>query len=453
MSLINDGITTKWRIGAWSPLTGYPSCVAFHEQRLYFANTPAQPNTMWGSVAGDYDNHAPTDEQSRVLDDSALSYTLASARLNEIRWLNSGPTLIIGTMGDEWQVRAASSINNPITPTDISVVRHTSFGSKYRTHSVRIGGSTFFIQRSGKRVRELSYDFNTDSLQAKDVNVVSDHILKSQATTMKYQQEPNSMMWVVRSDGILSGLTYVKDQDVYAWHRHKLGGTFEGSNAKVISAAVITSFDNEDVLYLAVKRTIGGVEKVTIETLSTEVEAEDPTDKSSFNFLDCSVVYSGAPATVIPGLTHLIGLEVDILADGVKSASQVVSGAGTITLTVAASEVIVGLRARSLVETLDYEGMNTGVAPTIGKIRRIDHMGMRVLDSMGFKMGPSEDKLRQFSFRTSDAPMDSAAPLYTGDTDVPVETGYSQRGGLVVVQDDPYPLNILALIVDGESAT
>ena len=41
---------------------------------------------------------------------------------------------------------------------------------------------------------------------------------------MAYQQAPDSILWCVRDDGVLSGLTYQRTDNVVAWHRHILGG-------------------------------------------------------------------------------------------------------------------------------------------------------------------------------------------------------------------------------------
>ncbi len=57
----------EYQLGAFSGTTGHPACVAFFEQRLVFANTTNQPQTLFFSVSGDYTNFT-----AGVADDSAL---------------------------------------------------------------------------------------------------------------------------------------------------------------------------------------------------------------------------------------------------------------------------------------------------------------------------------------------------------------------------------------------
>lgn len=445
-ALIDDGKTILWRLGAWSASTGYPSCVEFHEERLCFAASPFQPTTTWMSVSGNYNSHSPTDNQSKVLDDSAITYTIASKKVNAIKWLNSGPTLIIGTFGSEWQVRAAQ-ISDPITPTNISVQQHTTYGSG-NIRPLRVGPSVLFMQRNGRKIRELIYDYASDSLIAKDLTIVNEQIIRQgiKAKCVAYQQEPNSIYWVALEDGRLAGMTYVRDQEVYAWHPHELGGSFNGSYAKVMSLACISNLAGvEDELFMIVKRTINGQTKQYIEYMSAEVDPADPTDKDDLNFVDCSIPYNGAAITVLPGYTHLVGQTVQIWADGAVRAPVAVSGGGTVTFTIAATKIFAGLPYSSLVKNLPPEAGNP-LGSAQGTTKRVDRIAILFHESMSFKFGPSESKLVQWNNRIGDAPMDASGPLFSDWIDMKFDGPYEKAGSMVIVRDGPTPLNILALV-------
>jgi hypothetical protein len=43
-------------------------------------------------------------------------------------------------------------------------------------------------------------------------------------------------------------------------------------------------------------------------------------------------------------------------------------------------------------------------------------------------------------------PMDSSAPLFTGDVPVDLEDTYRTEGSYVIVQDDPLPMTIVSLM-------
>lgn len=449
MSLIDNGITTSWRLGSWGATIGYPSCITFHEGRLCFAASPLEPQTLWMSVSGDYQNHAPTDTSSAVFDDSAINVTIQSGNVDAIKWLSSGPTLVIGTFNKEWQCRSSSVDGAPITPTNISILPQTTKGSN-NIRPIRINSAILFVQRSGRKLYELTYDYRTDSLVAQDLTIVNDHIFRSggKALFVAYQQEANSIYWVVLQDGRLAGLTYVRDQEVYAWHVHTIGGNFGGGDAVVESVASISNIDGtEDEVYVVVKRTIGGVTKRYIEYFSVEIDAANENDKDDFQFVDSCVPYSGAPVSSVPALNHITGETVQIFADGSVRPDSVVAGGAAPVSGGAASTIFAGLAYQSIFQSLPVEGGNPQ-GSSAGKTKRIDHVTLRLYQSMAFKCGPSEDNVTQFSARDTDAPMDSSAPLITDDVVLSFDGDYRRTGQVVIVRDTPTPLNILAMVPD-----
>jgi hypothetical protein len=443
--LIDDGLTVSWRLGAWGATTGYPSVVTFHEERLVFAASPLEPQTFWMSVSGDYENMAPTDTESKVLDDNAITFTIASNKVNGIRWAISGPTLVFGTMGGEWQV-SASSIKEAITPTNISVVQHTAHGSGH-IRPLRVGPAILFMQKSGTKLRELVYDYQTDSLVAKDVTIISEHILRRgvKAVEVAYQQEQNSVIWSALSDGGLVGLTYVRDQEVYAWHYHEIGGVFGSGKAVVESVACLpASSGTYDSLYLIVKRTINGATKRYIEYMDLEYDPPTETSRSSLYYVDAGVKYAGAATSSVP-VAHLVGQTVSVLADG-SARPNVVAVAGLATFAGgAATTAAVGLPYESLLVTLPPEaGGEAGTAQ--GKTKRVHRAKIRVYKSMGFKYGPSEAKLSQYNFRATNDAMDNAPRIRSDDVPLTMDNGYDLAGSITIKRDQPYPLNILSVM-------
>lgn len=443
--LRGDGVTSLWRLGAWSDGIGYPSCVAFHEERLCFAASPEEPQTVWMSVSGDYENFAPTGNDSAVLDDSAITYTIASNKINAIKWLDSGPTLVIGTLGAEWQVRS-SSLNEPITPTNITVTQQTGHGSGF-VRPVRIGSAILFVQRSGRKIRELYYDFQVDALVARDITIVNEHILRNGGSVVDaaYQQEPNSVLWVVLSNGQLAGLTYVKDQEVYAWHLHEIGGSFGNTSWGIVeSVCSIPLVDGtSDQLFMIVKRTINGITKRYIERLGDELNITGTVNKTDMHFVDCGVVYSGSATTSL-SVSHLESQVVDIIANGAVRPSQIVTS-GVVSIGTEATDARAGLHYQSTLVTLPPEaGAQFGTAQ--GKTKRINQMTVKVLNSLGFKYGPSEQKLTQYSFRSTTDPMDQSPGLRSEDVRTLVDDNYGLAPSITIVRDQPYPLNILCVM-------
>jgi hypothetical protein len=117
---------------------------------------------------------------------------------------------------------------------------------------------------------------------------------------MAYQEEPLAIIWCVRGDGQLIALTYQREQEVVAWHRHIIGGSFGTGNAVVESVAVIPTEDSEYELYMIVKRTINGATTRYVEHLQTF--DFDQTDNTSFNYLDSQLGLSNPQTTLTAGI-------------------------------------------------------------------------------------------------------------------------------------------------------
>jgi hypothetical protein len=444
------GVQSKFRLGAWSTTTGWPSTITFFQERLVFGNTVTNPQTIWLSYAGDYENFAPTGDtvypaSLTVTDSNAISYALSSNQVNAIQWLESSSVLVIGTAGGEWIARQASTAQ-PLSPTNFEIVIQSSFGSKL-IPAKRIGQAILFIQRSGRKIREIQFDLNADSYIAKDLSILSEHLLPSNgsAVDVAYQAEPDGIYWIATSTGRLIGVTYLKDQDVVAFHQHEIGGAFNGSISAVESLATIPNLaGNANSLYMIVKRTINGSTKRYVEVLSDTFRPTNVEDKS-FVFLDSSLTYSGAATSTISGLSHLIGQTVGVVANGALRPNAVVAGDGTITLARSCTTATVGLPYTSVIRTLPYEvGGQAGTAQ--GKPTRVHKIGVRVLDSITFKTGSSLDNLYTKEFRQYNDPMDTSPPLFTGDKFVSLDQSYTENPSFYIVQDSPYPLTVLALM-------
>lgn len=423
--------TKKWSDGAWSPYQGYPRAVAFYEDRLWFAGTTMKPQTLWASTSGDYENH-----KTGTNDDDALNYTINSQEVNVIQWLAPGKLLIIGTSGGEF-IASGSSSEDAITPTSVRITRQSTYGVA-TIRPYRIGNVVLFVQRSGRKIREFVYQFDSDSYVAPDMTILSNHILKGGAVDLSYQQEPSQIMWVPRADGVLVGLTYERAEEVVAWHRQVIAGT----DAVVESVATIPHWDgDQDSTWLVVKRTVDGSVVRHIEYIEKELFGVD-----SF-YVDSGLSYSGTPVSTVSGLDHLEGEEVRVLTDGAIHPNRTVSS-GAITLQVEASDIHVGLPYDATVSTMRIEaGAAEGVAQ--GKVKRINNLTIRLNNTgAGLFYGPDVDNLDELYLRTTVDNMDEAVPLFTGDTDLlAFPEGYDTDAIVTLQHKSALPCTVVALMM------
>jgi hypothetical protein len=412
----------------------YPSVVTFFEQRLVFGATNNNPQTLWFSKNGDYENFT-----TGTGDDDALVYTIASNQVNAIRYLSATRVLTIGTTGGEYVLTATS--DGPVTPTTTLIRKYSNYGSA-AIEPVQVADVTLFVQRGGRKVREFRYvgDINVSAYQAPDITIVAEHITAGGLSAFAYQQEPDGVIWAVRADGTLLGVTYRREEEVVAWHKHVIGGEFSGGQAVVESIATLPSDTGEDELYMIVKRTINGATKRYVELMR-------PFDFGGVTtgafFVDCGLRYEGTATGTLSGLYHLEGETVTVLANGATHPDREVTGGG-ITLAYNSTTAAVGYNYTSSMQTMRIEaGSADGTSQ--GKPKRIHAVTLRLLETVGIEVGNSSNENDRVFFRDSSMPMDQAVPLFTGDKDIEFPGGYDDDDRLYVRQTQPLPMSVLAL--------
>jgi hypothetical protein len=420
--------TTRWAEGAWSVRRGYPYAVTFYEDRLWFAGSNSRPQTLWASTSGDYENH-----KYGTNDDDALNYTINTQDMNTIEWLAPTKVLAIGTVNGEFTL-SATQISDPVTPTNVKITPQTTFGSAVNVKPLRVGSVILFLQRAGRKLREYAYQFDTDSFVAPNMTVLAEHITESGVVDLAYQQEPSQIVWAPRTDGVLTGMTYERTEDVVGWHRHTVGGVVE-------SVLTIPHWDgDQDVTFLLVRRTIDGDTVRYVEYIEKYL-----TDEHAF-FLDSGLTYDGTPVTAISGLDHLEGEEVAVLVDGAVHPNRTVS-AGAINLQLAGSVVNVGLAYNATIKTMPIEaGAADGTAQ--GKQMRIHNIVIKMHETgPGLWYGPDTSNMDEYAMRSSGDDMDAPIPLYTGDTELLSWPGEYQQGPQMTIQHRlPLPCTIVALM-------
>jgi len=442
--------TLRWRFGAFgsAAAVGYPAVVTFHEQRLIFAGNPGGPQTIYASKSADFENFAITTDydstttgRAVIADDNGFTYTIASNQVNVIRWMNPIRALIIGTNSGVWTM-AASTPGEAITPTNVQVRRSTVTGCA-AVASLNVNDEVVFVSDANNRALIVGYQFESDSYIPVDATLYAEHMGWSPFVALDYAHEPNSTVWLVREDGQLVGLTYLREQSVIGLSRHIIGGSFGAGDAVVESVAVIPApSEDHDQVWVTVKRTIDGATVRYVEFF--EEQFAESSELEDAYFVDCGLSYDGAAATAISGLDHLEGETVTVLADGgTVPDAEVVSGA--ITLDTAASVVHVGFAFNSnlelfRVDTEDREGTAQS------KEGRSPKVILRFYRTAEGKVGQDATTLSEMDFRTTDALMDEPTPLLTGDYDYIMDAEFDKGRQVYVRQDLPLPMNLICIL-------
>lgn len=273
--------TDLWALGSWSDAYGYPREIEFFADRLWFASTRAQPQTMWPSETGNYSNFGVS---TPIVDSDPINATLNSRQLNQIQDIIPLQNMVVLTSGMEY--KASGGEGGQITPVTLAFRPQTYYGSS-KLPALIVGGSALFAQRLGFAVYELQYDFAQDGYNGGDLLAFSAHLMDGYTLVdWAWQAVPYSCVWAMRSDGVALTMTYKREHQVVGWCRQVTLGSYERVTTIPGSAA-------NDV-YTIVKRTIDGVVKRYIERQFVRTSTTNVID---YVGLDCALTFDGRNTT------------------------------------------------------------------------------------------------------------------------------------------------------------
>jgi len=410
------------RIARWvawhGARTGFPRTTCEFENRILFAGipsgnlTPSKELAIYGSETGEFDSFDNGVVFNDLAADSSYEFTLLSrSGSGQIAWMRPSRVLLIGADLAEYRVLGGVSA--------ISVdAKRQAFHGSFFANALEVMNDIYFIQRDRITLRRLEFSDRIDNYVAVDLTTISDEILKNNSESLAYQQNPDSILWVVRSDGKLIGLTISPELSVSAWHNHFIANGTAGT--LVESVAVIPDETGQnDRVWIAVKRTINGATKRHIEVLDSGCNT------------DGAKKYTGVASNILTGLGHLEGELVDALGDGVFLGTFTVSGSQIdVVRTVTNAEV--GLHYKSTAITLPVP-----LQPS--SARRFSNIQVRVLRSQALTINGIF-----VQFLKSGDPSDTAPPVFSGVKDIN-NLGWDKEASISLVQDQPYDQTILSV--------
>ena len=411
----NTDKTQVYALSSWNDDNGYPKMACFFQDRLVLAATKKEPYSIWMSRTGDYPNFGIEKVDGGVTDDSAIKADLITRNGFEILHLVPAKDLVILTTGNEWIIEGASVI----TPAKINPRPQTMRGSN-TCPPQHIGNRIVHVQRSGKTVRDLGYQYDADNYNGDDLTLLATHLTEGhKLVSSAYIQEPNSTLYYVRDDGVLLSLAFIKEQNVFAWSHHKTDGKYK----KVASIPNGAS----DVLYVTVERD----GKTYIERFNPNLEAAV--------YMDSYVTGSGSSIEA----SHLIGKTVQILANGTRMQDAVVPENGLVAFGQSFSDITIGLAYETRIKQPGPDiGLKEGTMQA--RISKINTVVLRVEKSYGGHIGytfkdKDMDELRYEDYET----------LETGDIvqQMPVANiGSNTKNHICIKHDEPFPFELNAII-------
>lgn len=416
--------TSLWNEGSFSPSAGYPRCVFFYQDRLGFAATRQETQTLWFSKTGKYTDFGHA--RLTLQDTDSISIRLAGQKLNAIRSVIISGRLLVFTAGSEWTVSGEGAF----TPYTVRVEQQSEYGA-YTTPVLLAGNKALFVQARGGAVRNFYYDYNSASYVSNDLSLCARHLFFNHTVReMAFAQEPDKLVWCVLDNGQLLSLTYVPEQGICAWAHHQTQGAFK-------SLCVIAQ-NGHDEVWFAVER--NGT--YCIETLTRRLASLEPQEQV---FLDsCISKRSVTPFHSVEGLSHLEGKTVSVLADGVPLKNLTVTN-GTISLPASfgnATCVHAGLAYTSKFETLPVSFSRNGT--TLDQKKRLVCVTLKMEQSRGGAAGLDETNVTPWVQHHNG--QGKILPLETGDFKIVLGSWHTYQPSVCFVQTDPLPVTVLACI-------
>jgi hypothetical protein len=238
---------------------------------------------------------------------------------------------------------------------------------------------------------------------------------------------------------VLLGLTYIPDQDVWAWHHHTTDGLVED--------ICVLPEEDQDALYLVIKRTIDGDDQRYIERMESRVVNDDDDFNLAAFFVDAGATYDGSATDTITGLAHLAGERVAVLADGVVASNGrddvtlTVSSGGSLDLPTEASVVHIGLPIPYAdLETLSLDVEGSSIRDKRKIIKSVSLIIER--SRQNFLAGPDAASLVEQDLEATEVETD----VKTGIAQVTIPTSWAPDGRVLIRHDKPTPLTILGIM-------
>lgn len=239
----------------------YPGVSTYYEQRQVYGGSFSAPDTSFYSQPGNRSNFSVS---TPVQASDAITATLTSRQVNEIRHFIPANDLIVFTSGSEWRVNAGGA--SSFAADTISQKPQSTWGCSHMRPFV-IGITALFVPETQNSIRTLSYSFQYDSYVGTDLTKWAAHLFRQyQMVDWAYAQRPDPIVHVVRSDGTLCALTFDEEQQVVAWTRWVTAGTYERVAVTRLDAGAI-----EDTAYFVVRRIINGATVRYIERTHTRL--------------------------------------------------------------------------------------------------------------------------------------------------------------------------------------
>lgn len=215
--LPESGATTRWSEGAWSDVRGWPRAGGLIEGRLAPMATQFDPTTIWLSHTGQYHNMRVGSTAA-----DAKTFTFATGTGDPFLWIHTGRlSSFVGTESAVLEI-AAADVGAAISNTNpLSIVRRVDLGA-CDIQPVMAHSTLLYVGADRRRIMGTHYEWQQDRLLSPDMAFDCPGLTEPGIKEMALQPTPFPILWLLRTDGVVLGMTYEErpDHTIVGWHRH-----------------------------------------------------------------------------------------------------------------------------------------------------------------------------------------------------------------------------------------
>lgn len=508
------GADTSWSISGmsistpWNSSDNYPGAIAIWQGRMILAGSYDEPQRITGSDVGDWTDH---DASAAANPDDPWDFILGDQRWCKILWLSpAANVLMAGTDSSVWVLGGRPFYVGeyemaPQVPYGASAVQ----GLKITQSLLYVDSSgealvkaVFNYQEEGYQAEDMNLQHHTIlSGGVRDMALMQKPVRQMLCVTEEGEMpaivsSPSGLGWYRNvTDGNIENVAVAPtfpDERIYIVVTREIDGTTEryieyfedlywGDDDRDvffvdsgITQEKIASFEGSVTYdatndYFEITKTAHGLtggEYVNVSNISDSVYDILNDGDWLVVYVDADTFrlsYSGSlPDTTTPftadfievtdtvtGLDHLEGEEVSVCVDGAMHPERTVVS-GEITLQGRFNKVHAGLACQAYFTPNRIEaGGETG--PSQGKPKRINGLTIRFYQSLGCEVGEALDSLQWVPFRDPSDEMSAAPELKDGDRTIKFDAGYDPDADMYIVQNQPLPLTVLALMIEMET--
>ena len=424
--IVTNAPTTDWEEQSYSAIRGFPAAICFHEGRLWFGGTLAQPDGIWASMSGEFFNF----NTGTALDNEAIVLSSSVGELDQIKHLVSNRDLQVFTVTSEFIVPAFE--NTPVTPSNAMVRRQTPYGIADVKPFV-FDGATIYVQRSGTVVREFIFSDAEAAYVANAVSSISSHLIKTPVQMTALQaaiERPESYIFMVNSDGTMTVFNSSRSEKRAGWTEFTTKGNKSAGETVGQFHSVCTV--DERVFTVGKYDKGAGTKKLVLMEFDNSLNMDHSlsyTSGSSGVFTVSSQFDNGAKVDVINGN--------DYLGQFVVASGQVDVSAVDATLTTA--EIGFGFPVELKTNPLDVA---TQSGPTTGLLRALGRVVLDLNNTLSISVN---DKVLQTRNVTDD--FSTTRNPITGKREMRL-LGYSRDPQITITQSAPLSLQVNSIIAE-----